>query len=218
MQRRLNFRLVESLIKLQTEQQKHVSHIEHLILTNKRLWLLIGLTVALIIAAIIVASLSVQRRRLKIQIKRTEERLTSLVQELNQSNDEKEEITQEIKDLLQHHENRMELETLTPYILKEEGETKFRQCFELLHPLFLHHMREKVPTITRREELLSMLIVLKQDNKAIAELLAIAPRSVLMLRHRFRQKIGMATELSLEEFIENIMGQHNNNQQNTPEQ
>jgi hypothetical protein len=39
-----------------------------------------------------------------------------------------------------------------------------------------------------------------------------------MLRHRFRQKIGMATELSLEEFIENIMGQHNNNQQNTPEQ
>ena len=63
-----------------------------------------------------------------------------------------------------------------------------------------------------------MLIVLKQDNKAIAELLAIAPRSVLMLRHRFRQKIGMATELSLEEFIENIMGQHNNNQQNTPEQ
>lgn len=221
-QRRLNFRLVESLIKLQTEQQKHVSHIEHLILTNKRLWLLIGLTVALIIAAIIVASLSVQRRRLKIQIKRTEERLTSLVQELNQSNDEKEEITQEItqeiKDLLQHHENRMELETLTPYILKEEGETKFRQCFELLHPLFLHHMREKVPTITRREELLSMLIVLKQDNKAIAELLAIAPRSVLMLRHRFRQKIGMATELSLEEFIENIMGQHNNNQQNTPEQ
>ena len=47
-----------------------------------------------------------------------------------------------------------------------------------------------------------MLILLKQDNKVIAELLAIAPRSVLMLRHRFRQKIGLATEYSLENFLD----------------
>jgi FixJ family two-component response regulator len=51
-----------------------------------------------------------------------------------------------------------------------------------------------------------MLIVLKQDNKEIAELMAIAPRSVLMLRHRFRQKIGMTTDNSLEEFIEDTLG------------
>jgi FixJ family two-component response regulator len=50
-----------------------------------------------------------------------------------------------------------------------------------------------------------MLIVLKQDNKEIAELLAIAPRSVLMLRHRFRQKIGMTTDNSLENFIEEML-------------
>jgi DNA-binding CsgD family transcriptional regulator len=50
-----------------------------------------------------------------------------------------------------------------------------------------------------------MLVVLKQDNKRIAELLAIAPRSVLMLRHRFRQKIGIDTELSLESFIEGLL-------------
>jgi DNA-binding CsgD family transcriptional regulator len=102
-------------------------------------------------------------------------------------------------------ESRQELETLTPSVLQNKGETKFRQRFELLYPLFLPHLSEKVPNITRREELLSMLIVLKQDNKGIAELLAIAPRSVLMLRHRFRQKIGMTTELSLEEFIEELL-------------
>ena len=66
-------------------------------------------------------------------------------------------------------------------------------------------LRERVPTITRREKLISMLIVLKQDNKEIAELLAIAPRSVLMLRHRFRQKIGMAVDSSLEDFIEEVL-------------
>ena len=51
-----------------------------------------------------------------------------------------------------------------------------------------------------------MLIFLKRDNKEIAELLAIAPRSVLMLRHRFRQKIGITTDNSLEEFIESTLG------------
>ena len=107
-------------------------------------------------------------------------------------------------------DNRHELETLTPSILQTEGETKFRQYFELLYPLFLPRLREKVPSITHREEILSMLIVLKQDNKRIADLLAIAPRSVLMLRHRFRQKIGMTTELSLENFIEEILGTNNN--------
>jgi FixJ family two-component response regulator len=50
-----------------------------------------------------------------------------------------------------------------------------------------------------------MLIVLKQDNKKIAELLAIEPRSVLMLRHRFRQKIGLTPEYSLENFIEDAL-------------
>jgi DNA-binding CsgD family transcriptional regulator len=98
------------------------------------------------------------------------------------------------------------LETLAPSILLKQGESRFRQRFELLYPLFLPRLRELVPTITRREELLSMLILLKQDNKEIAELLAIAPRSVLMLRHRFRQKLGLVPEQSLEDFIENIIG------------
>ena len=57
-----------------------------------------------------------------------------------------------------------------------------------------------------------MLIVLKQDNKEIAELMGIAPRSVLMLRHRLRQKIGISTDNSLESYIEETLdaqGQNN---------
>jgi DNA-binding CsgD family transcriptional regulator len=134
-------------------------------------------------------------------MKQADEKLSSLVEQLKQSNAEKEIRAQEIKDLLDDKDKRQELETLTPTVLQTDGESKFRQCFEILYPLFIPRLREKVPSITRREELLSMLIILKQDNKQIAELLAIAPRSVLMLRHRFRQKIGMTTELSLEDFI-----------------
>ena len=137
------------------------------------------------------------------------DKLASLIRELNQANAEKEIISTEFEEIMSDKNNRQEIETLTPSILQEKGESRFRQRFELLYPLFLPRLREKVPAITRREELLSMLIVLKQDNKEIAELLAIAPRSVLMLRHRFRQKIGMDAEYSLENFIEEILEPQN---------
>ena len=146
-------------------------------------------------------------------MKQVDEKLSSMVQKLNQSNIEKEIRAQEIKDFLKDKDKRQELETQVPTILQTEGESKFRQCFELLYPVFLPRLREKVPSITRREELLSMLIALKQDNKKISELLFVAPRSVLMLRHRFRQKIGMTTENSLENFIEDILGLHNDLEQ-----
>ena len=149
-------------------------------------------------------------------MKQTDEKVNSLIQKLNQSNAEKEMRAQEIREFLKERDNRQELETLTPSILLTDGESKFRQCFELLYPLFLPRLRERVPSITRREELLSMLILLKQDNKRISELLAIAPRSVLMLRHRFRQKIGMTTEYSLENFLEDILGLQGNSSK-TPE-
>ena len=143
-------------------------------------------------------------------MRQADEKVNSLIQKLNQSKAEKEIRAQEIKEFLKDKDNRQELATLTPSILQTDGESKFRQCFELLYPLFLPRLREKVPSITHREELLSMLIVLKQDNKRISELLAIAPRSVLMLRHRFRQKIGLTTEYSLENFIEDTLGLQNN--------
>ena len=122
-----------------------------------------------------------------------------------EKNTEKEKTAQEICELLNDKGKRQELEALTPSMLQNSGESKFRHCFELLYPIFLPRLREKVPSITRREELLSMLIILKQDNKEIAELLTIAPRSVLMIRHRLRQKIGMNTEHSLEYFLEDII-------------
>lgn len=202
---RINTNLVSAIVDFQTEEKLHEIEIIKLKESNKRLWLTNYLMIALIVIAFGVVFIIHEKRKYHIQMKRADEKVESLVQKLNQSNLEKDRMTQEIEEFLRDTDKRQELETLTLYILKESGETKFRQCFELLYPLFLHRLREKVPSITRREEILSMLIVLKQDNKKIAELLAIAPRSVLMLRHRFRQKIGMDTENSLENFIEDLL-------------
>ncbi len=208
-EKRLNFNLAEAIFDLQTEHKRQELKMMQLEQDNQRLLLIICIVVSAIIITAISALLLYQKRQHRMQMKQADKKLSSLIQQLNQSNAEKEMRAEAIKEFLDDRDNRQELKTLTPSLLQTEGESKFRQCFELLYPLFLPRIREKIPSITHREELLSMLIVLKQDNKRIAELLAIAPRSVLMLRHRFRQKIGMTTEYSLENFIEDILGRQN---------
>ena len=204
-EKQLNFNLVESIVDLQTEQKMQELRIAQLRHTNQNLWFAFCFTLAVIALAVIVTILLKQRKQHTIEMKLANDKFTSLLQQLNQTSSEKGINAEEIRNILNDRNKRQELETLTPTIFQTEGESKFRQCFELLYPLFLPRLREKVPSITRREELLSMLIVLKQDNKRIAELMAIAPRSVLMLRHRFRQKIGMHTDYSLENFIEDTL-------------
>ena len=204
-ERRLNYNLVEAITDMQTEQQRQQLMIVQLEMSNQRLLFIICTVLFIISIAVIVTFLYRQKIEHKLQMKRAGDKLTVLAQKLHQTTVEKEIISQEMDQIMSDKENRQEIETLTPSVLQKSGESKFRQRFELLYPLFLPRLREKVPTITRREELLSMLIVLKQDNKEIAELFAIAPRSVLMLRHRFRQKIGLIADSSLENFIEEIL-------------
>ena len=203
--KRLNFNLVEAIADLQTEQQRQEFEIVKLEKTNQFLWFSICIVLSLLIVSMMIAYHIYQKKQHKIQMRRADDKLHSLLEQLNQATVEKEMISQEFDEIMNDKDYRQELETLTPSLLQKNGESKFRQRFELLYPLFLPRLRERVPSITRREELLSMLIVLKQDNKEIADLLAIAPRSVLMLRHRFRQKIGMTTENSLENFIETML-------------
>jgi DNA-binding CsgD family transcriptional regulator len=203
-ERSLNYNLVEAIVELQTGSRLQDLKIVQLKKSNKRLWIFISTALSLLAIAAVINLFIYQRKKYKTRIRHADEQVASLVRKLNQSNLEKEKIAQEIQEFLAEKDNRQELETLTPYMLKE-SETKFRHCFELLYPLLLPRLRERVPSISRREELLSMLIALKQDNKVSAELLGIAPRSVLMLRHRFRQKIGIASEYSLENFIEDLL-------------
>jgi DNA-binding CsgD family transcriptional regulator len=205
-EKRLNFNLVEAIAESQTEQQRQQLKIVQLEKSNQRLLFIICAVLSAMIIAVIITLLINQRREHKKIMQQADDKLANVLQKLHQTKTEKDIISQEIDEIISDKENRRELESLTPSLLQKSGESKFRQRFDLLYPLFLPRLRERVPTITRREELLSMLIVLKQDNKEIAELLAIAPRSVLMLRHRFRQKIGMAADHSLESFIDETLG------------
>ena len=205
-EKRLTYNLVEAIVSQQTEQNRQELKIARLTQTTQRLWLAICMIVSILTISTIIIILLSQKKKHTAQMQLADQKLAMLDQLLDRSNAEKAMIEHEVDEMMSEKESRQELTSLTPSLLKNNGESKFRQRFEILYPCFLPRLREKIPSITRREELLAMLIILMQDNKEIAELMAIAPRSVLMLRHRFRQKIGLTTDNSLEAFIEDISG------------
>jgi tetratricopeptide (TPR) repeat protein len=125
----LNYNLVETIVDLQTGSRLQQLKISQLKQANHRLWLLICIGLSVMAMTIVVTQLIYQRKRHIRQIRNADEQLASLVEKLNQANDEKDKISQEVKEFLSEKDNRQEIETLTPYVLKESGEIKFRQCF-----------------------------------------------------------------------------------------
>jgi hypothetical protein len=139
----LNFNLVESIVDLKTEQKRQELKISQLKQANQRLWLFIAITTAVIAIGCTIAYTFNQKKRHALQMKLAHEKLSTLADEIKQLNSEEEMRAQEIKEFLKSKDNRQELETLTPTVLQTDGESKFRQYFELLYPLFLPRLREK---------------------------------------------------------------------------
>ncbi|MDO4164342.1 MAG: hypothetical protein Q4D56_08140 [Bacteroides sp.] len=204
-EREINMKMSEAIVKIQTEKKEQQLQITQIKLNNSRLQFSIFLLVSLAIVGTLIAISLYRRRIYRIRQRMANERLSILTNALEASRQYSNHVEQQLSDLLTDSEKRKNIEALTPGLLYEKGEAKFRQRFEQLYPRFVPTLREKAPGIGRREELLCMLIVLGQDNQQIADLMNIAPRSVLMARHRLRQKFGLNKEDSLEDIIKELM-------------
>lgn len=98
----------------------------------------------------------------------------------------------------------VESSILLPAILVRNGRHQFRKAFIRIYPFFLSALRNAVPEITDGEEMLCMLIHLKQNTNDIAAILGIARKSVNQTRYRLRQKIDNSKQLTLEEFVQRL--------------
>lgn len=118
-EKKLHYNLVEAIVDSQTEQQRRELKIAQLEQANQRLLLLICVVLSLVTISVIVVLLFHQKRKHKIQMKQADDKFALLLQKLNQSNTEKEKISQEICELLNDKDKRQELETLTPSMLRK---------------------------------------------------------------------------------------------------
>lgn len=96
-------------------------------------------------------------------------------------------------------------EYLQSRILTSEKEKDFRNSFASAHPNALHRLRSICPRTTRADELLCMLILLKQNNEEISYLLGISRSSVLKNRYRLRCKLKLPEGIDLDAEVHRLL-------------
>lgn len=89
-------------------------------------------------------------------------------------------------------------------ILTAEDWQQFRQLFEEVHGTFLAKIRTHHPNLSQADRRLLALLKLGLDNKRVADMLAISYDSVKKSRYRLRKKLGLSTETSLSDFINQL--------------
>lgn len=160
---------------------------------------ILGLSILLLFVA---TTLIVQYRRNRHRERENHQseisRLLSAQQEVNRRN---EALSQKL-EAAEHNEVIDNVrQQLNPSLLSGADETRFRQSFAALYPRYLPKLRNLCPEITKSDELVCMLIYLKQNTDEISLALGISRASVNSARSRIRKKLGLQKEDSLEEAL-----------------
>lgn len=201
-------KVTEAMIQYQTEKKEQQLLLAQAELTNKELNLQVHmlLLIVLLTALLLGTGWFFYKRRLYlIKNELAEHRISSLVSDFQEASTRSILVEKQMKELLSDKDNYLQISTITPKLFRESGENKFRERFALLYPGFLSALRERIPTITPSEEILSMLIILEQSTEQMVDILCIARGSVNMARHRLRQKMGLQKEESLDDVIKGLI-------------
>ncbi|MGL4781461.1 MAG: hypothetical protein ACRCXN_11605 [Bacteroidales bacterium] len=198
-------RLADVVVQFQTEKKEQQLLMTQIELENKNLHLYIYIILSIGVLLFVLVFFLYKRRLYLKKQQLMELRLLHLLDNLEAEKENKNNIEQQLSEILTEKDSRIEIEAVTPGLLKEKGEPKFRQRFEQLYPLFLPKLKERVPNIGHKEELLCMLIVLGQDTMQIQTLMGIARSSVNMARYRLRQKMNLDKDINLDDYIKGLL-------------
>lgn len=89
-------------------------------------------------------------------------------------------------------------------LLNADQEAEFRRSFTAVYPDYLPSLRKLSPGLTPTDELIAMLLLLELSNNEIALTLGISKNGVNKARSRMRQRLGLKSEVVLEEFLKGL--------------
>lgn len=207
--------MYETIVKLETKTAHQQMDIKEMKMANERhywqMWLM------LLGAIIVLMGLYMVYRRKINNAKRLlmERELSSLLDKLESAKQEKNNVEQQKIDVEQQlteiikkgRSESLDKNMEIPILLRDEGVDEFRTRFERIYPDFIASLHERVPNISRTEELHCMLIALGQNIQQVATLMGIAYRSVNMARYRLRKKFNLGDEETLESAIKQLVEQ-----------
>lgn len=137
------------------------------------------------------------------------ERLKQLIASRQELNNHNEDLLRQLAEVQVAHEKTCNLdrvmESLQPRLLTNEEEEQFRTAFSSLYPTVLLKLRSICPRATRTDELLCMLIILKQTNEEISRTLGISRASVLQNRYRLRSKLDLPERSDLDTEVRRLL-------------
>lgn len=219
-ERRMNRRTVlrnvaESVVRFDMEKKESELLLQEQKLKRRGVYVVVFILLVVGVSLGSVMYYRSKRRMLLIQQRLMEERLGRVTRELDTVVRDKKRMLEKIKSgESQPDTNAPALDDSLllgkPSVTDSDGESRFRACFDGLHPKFMSRLRARVPGISRREELLCMLIILGKDSRQIEDILCIAHSSVNMARYRLRQKLQLSRNESLETFLRSVLDQNGN--------
>ena len=165
------------------------------------------LSLLLMVLLVSAVAFFINRRRIyRMRTAIAKERIDTLIENLHEANMRSDEMEKRLNALpAPDGQEWQRVATLTPQALRKEGEVRFRERFGYLYPNFMPQLRSMAPSITRREEVLAMLIALEQNSEQVADVMCIARTSVNMMRHRLRQKMNLEKAQSLEDTLKALV-------------
>jgi tetratricopeptide (TPR) repeat protein len=89
-------------------------------------------------------------------------------------------------------------------ILTDEDWNKFKQLFEQVYKGFFKRLKDKLPDLTQAEIRLVCLTKLSVGTKQMAGILGVSFDTIKKSRHRFRKKLGLSEEDSLDDVVNTI--------------
>lgn len=182
----------ESIVEFKTRERTEELNWQQLQLEQKKKFIAIYTVVILLLLIGVTVTLLVKRRYAVLRQQYAERQLENLSYRMEMMQQTKQQADIQI-DLSQSN------------LQNKEGEDRFRSKFMQIHPYFIGNLRNAVPGISRREEMLAMLIALKIDSSQIENIMCIARSSINMARYRLRMKMGLSRDKSLEDAIYEIL-------------
>ena len=117
----------------------------------------------------------------------------------------KEELTAVIKRMnIPSHEFKPVFRMITDTEKSDEDWDKFAVYFDEVHNNFLSTLKTKYPQLSATDLKLCAYLRLNLSSKEIAQLLNISLKGVEVSRYRLRKKLGLATEINLNDFLGKI--------------
>ena len=148
-------------------------------------------------------------RQKKLEKDQLERELASQVLQLCRKNELLAQVQKEVKELAPNEStkrsdfNRLN-RTIQSNLQSDEDWKQFLSTFEKVHPDFLKRLRQSGQTLSPAEQRLACLFRMNLSSKEIATLLNISDEGVKKARYRLRKKLGLGSEVNLQEYLINF--------------